>query len=115
VLPLQPAREHAVFVMDGDVTLDHQPLAADTLYYLGTDRTELSLHSTAGARVLLLGGAPFREPVLMWWNFVARTREEIATARTDWEEGRFGEVPYDGPRIAAPPLMRISPPANPAS
>lgn len=115
VLPLRAEREHAVFVMDGDAAIEDQPLAADTLYYLGTDRTELALRSSEGARVLLIGGTPFREPVLMWWNFVARTPEEIATARTDWEEGRFGDVPYDGPRIAAPPLSRISPPANPAS
>ena len=115
VLPLRAEREHAVFLMDGDAGIENEPLAADTLYYLGTDRTELALRSSAGARVLLIGGTPFREPVLMWWNFVARTPEEIAAARTDWEEGRFGEVPYDGPRIPAPPLSRISPPANPAS
>lgn len=114
-MPLHEAREHGVMVMGGDVELEGQPLALNTIYYLGTDRGDLALRSASGARVLLIGGTPFPEPVLMWWNFVARTPDEIATARADWENGRFGDVPYDGPRIAAPPLTRLAAPANPAS
>jgi len=55
---------------------------------------------------VLIGGEPFREPVLMWWNFVARTSEEMARAREDWEvHRRFGEVrAYNGPRLPAPEL-----------
>ena len=43
----------------------------------------------------------------MWWNFVARTTEEIVAAREDWQTGRrFGEVTaYAGPRIEAPPFV----------
>ncbi|MDP9194771.1 MAG: pirin family protein [Acidobacteriota bacterium] len=112
-LPAQADREHALFVLDGDADFEGQPLAINTLYYLGTDRTELTLRSATGARVLLLGGVPFPERILMWWNFVARTPEEMAVARADWEEGRFGNVPYDGPRIPAPSLARLAPP-NPS-
>ena len=52
----------------------------------------------------------------MWWNFVARTPEEIAKARADWEAGlRFGPVKgYDGASLAAPPLARFARP-NPVS
>jgi hypothetical protein len=48
----------------------------------------------------------------MWWNFVARTAEEIAHARSDWQSHqRFGEVAaYDGPRLDAPPLQRFASP-----
>jgi len=48
----------------------------------------------------------------MWWNFVARTPEEIVQARTDWDERRgFGEVAaYDGPRLSAPELARLARP-----
>jgi quercetin 2,3-dioxygenase len=113
-LPARADREHALFVMDGDVEFEDQRLAMNRLYYLGTDRSELALRSATGARVLLLGGVPFAERILMWWNFVARTPEEMAAARAAWEEGRFGNVPYDGPRIPAPPLTRFAPP-NPAS
>ena len=43
----------------------------------------------------------------MWWNFFARTTEEILAAGEDWEAGRrCGEVrAYDGPRLGAPPFV----------
>jgi hypothetical protein len=66
--------------------------------YMGCSR------SAAGARLLLIGGPPFPETILMWWNFVARTPEKIARARTDWEIGdRFGAVrAYRGRRLITP-------------
>jgi quercetin 2,3-dioxygenase len=115
-IPLEPTYEHAVLVMSGDCVLDGENLAERMLYYLGTTRSEVRFSSNAGARVLLIGGPPFPETILMWWNFVARTPEEIAQARTDWEERRrFGEVvAYDGPRLNAPSLARFARP-NPVS
>ena len=86
----------------------------DILYYLGTNREEMTLSSRDGARVLLLGGTPFGETILMWWNFVARTQEEIVRATEDWMKGdRFGRVPgYPGAPMPAPPLRgRVRPPA----
>jgi redox-sensitive bicupin YhaK (pirin superfamily) len=114
--PLRPDREHAVLILDGAAALNGEALQADTLYYLGTRRHELSINSTSGSRVLLVGGRPFDETILMWWNFVARTPEEIRLAREDWEaHRRFGEVPaYKGPRLAAPDLLRLAAP-NPVS
>ena len=60
--------------------------------------------------MLLIGGLPFPEKVLMWWNFVARTPEEIAGAREDWEQRRrFGDVKaYQGSRLNAPSLIRFA-------
>lgn len=115
-LPLDAAFEHALFILEGDAVLEGQPLAVNTLYYLGTERTCIEVRSDAGARFLLLGGPPFPETVLMWWNFAARTPAEIIAARDDWENGeRFGKViRYAGPRIPAPPLGKIARP-NPAS
>ena len=102
--------------MSGDCALDGQPLAERVLYYLGTTRSDACFSSRAGARVLLIGGPPFPETILMWWNFVARTPEEIAQARSDWEgHRRFGDVvAYDGPRLTAPDLARLARP-NPVS
>jgi redox-sensitive bicupin YhaK (pirin superfamily) len=118
VVPLERSFEHAVVVIGGQGTLDGQPLAPDTLYYLGTGRSELCL-DTAGTplRLLLIGGAPFGETILMWWNFVARTTEEIVVAREDWQAGRrFGEVKaYAGDRLEAPPFLARPVRANPAS
>jgi hypothetical protein len=107
-LPLDRGFEHALLVLSGGAALDGRHLEADTLYYLGAGRATLCLEAEgAGARLLLLGGAPFREPVLMWWNFVARTGEELRGARADWEAGRrFGTVAADaGRRLAAPPFV----------
>jgi hypothetical protein len=116
VLPLQRQYEHALLVLSGDCALEGQRLEERVLYYLGTQRSEMSVTSTGGARVLLIGGTPFPETILMWWNFVARTPDEIRDARTDWEaHRRFGEVPaYKGSRIPAPALVRLAQP-NPVS
>ena len=105
-LPLDPSFEHAIMLVGGRVALGDRALEPSTLYYLGTGRDAVTLAVGAGARLALLGGEPFGERILMWWNFVARTPEEIAQARTDWERGdRFGSVPaYAGDRIPAPPL-----------
>jgi redox-sensitive bicupin YhaK (pirin superfamily) len=102
-LPLNQKFEHALLVLSGDVALDGQPLEGETLHYLGLGRDELHLQGR-DARVLLIGGEPFREPILIWWNFVARTKDEMAAARQDWaERRRFGEVTnYRGERIHAP-------------
>jgi redox-sensitive bicupin YhaK (pirin superfamily) len=115
-VPLEAGFEHAVLVLRGDAAIDGQALAADTMYYLGCARSSAELTSRAGARVLLIGGPPFPETILMWWNFVARTPEELTEARAAWEARRhFGEVrAYQGERLAAPPLVRGARP-NPIS
>jgi len=105
-VPLQPGFEYGALVLQGGVLLEDEPLAIGTFLYLGCGRESLRLRASAAARVLLIGGEPFGEEVLLWWNFVARTRVEIEAARSDWEAGRrFGEVRgYPGGRLAAPPL-----------
>jgi redox-sensitive bicupin YhaK (pirin superfamily) len=114
-LPLDLSFEHAALLVTGDLEIDGQSIDSMNLYYLGTNRSSVEFKSRDGCRVLLIGGPPFPEKILMWWNFVARTSEEIAQARSDWQSHqRFGEVRYRGPRLDAPPLKRFAPP-NPAS
>ncbi|MBP1635121.1 MAG: putative pirin-like protein [Acidobacteria bacterium] len=115
-VPLQPGHEHGVLLLGGDGALEGQSLEPGTLYYLGTQRPDVTVESRHGARILLVGGRPFGEAILMWWNFVARTPEEIREARDDWEaRRRFGDVPgYPGARIPAPELARLARP-NPVS
>ncbi|MGE0455093.1 MAG: pirin family protein [Vicinamibacteria bacterium] len=105
--PLEPGFEHALLLMRGDAATDGRELAPDVLYFLGSGRPALRLESREGARAILIGGAPLGETVLMWWNFVARTTDEIAAARADWQAGRrFGEVAaYSGSRLPAPELI----------
>lgn len=115
-LPLDTSFEHAALLMTGDAEIDGQSIDATSLWYLGTSRSSIEFKSNTGCRLLLIGGPPFPEQILMWWNFVARTSEEIAHARSDWQSHqRFGEVKaYRGPRLEAPPVQRFAPP-NPAS
>ena len=114
-LPLDLSFEHAALLVTGDAEIDGQSIDSMSLYYLGTNRSSVEFKSRDGARVLLLGGPPFPDKILMWWNFVARTPEEIAQARSDWQSHqRFGDVKYEGSRLDAPPLRRFAPP-NPAS
>lgn len=70
------------------------------MLYLGIERDYVDVYSAEGARAFLLGGEPFAEEIIMWWNFVARTHEEIVEAREDWENdtARFGHVPGHGSR-----------------
>ena len=105
VLPLEPDFEHAVLVMAGSATADGTELTPGTMLYLGCSRRELRMTSDR-ARLMLLGGEPFAEQIVMWWNFVARSNEEIVAARHEWMSGAaFGDVAgYDGYRLPAPPL-----------
>lgn len=106
LLPLESEFEYAVLVMSGSATVDGAALTPGTMIYLGCSRRDLALASMTGARVLLLGGVPFEEQIVMWWNFVARSNDEIEAAREEWIAGSaFGDVAgYDGYRLPAPDL-----------
>jgi quercetin 2,3-dioxygenase len=108
-LPLDPAFEHGLLVVDGPMSVDGQEVAPGTFAYFAPGRSELGLAPAAGGRGrgLLVGGAPFEEPIIMWWNFVARRKEEMVEARQAWEAGsdRFGPVETGLGRISAPPPL----------
>ncbi|MBM7056732.1 pirin family protein [Streptomyces durocortorensis] len=105
-LPLGPDFEYAVLSMSGEAEVDGVPVLPGSMLYLGCGRTELPLRAVSDASLMLLGGEPFEEELVMFWNFIGRSGDEIAQARKDWEEGsRFGEVQgYDGARLPAPEL-----------
>jgi redox-sensitive bicupin YhaK (pirin superfamily) len=108
-LPLNPKFEYGLLVLDGSLTFEGDTITPGTLIYLGCGRQTLSLSMPKGARVFMIGGEPFEEEILVWWNFVARTREEILQASADWENGtRFGEViGYQGGRLHAPDVLKL--------
>lgn len=104
-LPLEPDFEYAVLTMSGTLEIEDMLLTPGTMLYLGCGRRDLRVASEPGARVLLLGGEPFEEEIVMWWNFVARSGEEIAAARGSWMDGSgFGMVADAGDRTPAPAL-----------
>lgn len=80
------------------------------LLYLGSRRDAIELQCDEDAVLFLLGGEPFEDDIVMWWNFVGRSHEEIVEAREAWEAGapRFGHVPGHGSeRIPAPPMPAV--------
>ena len=112
VVPVEAAHEYALVVLDGAVAVDGHVVAADQLAYLGTGRSEIVVTVTSPVRALLVGGEPFEARPLMWWNFVARDREEIDAAYADWQAGdeRFGDVASSLAAIPAPsPLWQPRP------
>lgn len=106
-VPLHPSHEHAVVVLEGRVAVDGHDVEPGVLAYLGTGHDSLGLDTGGPARAMLLGGAPFEDELVMWWNYVARTRDEVVAAHRAWSAGdvdRFGAVPSPLPRIeTAPP------------
>ncbi|HVC37542.1 MAG TPA: pirin family protein [Gammaproteobacteria bacterium] len=103
-LPLNSMWEHALVIIEGEISLDGKQLVPGALHHLGTQRSGIELGAKNPARAVLIGGAPFGESIIIWWNFVARSAEEIQAAREDWEQHRrFGEVrAYRGARLKAP-------------
>jgi len=103
-LPLDPTFEYAVAVLRSRIRIAGSDVATDQLAYIGMGRDVLDVALGDGSRVLLLGGEPFPEEIVMWWNFVARDRTELADAYTDWqaEDERFGPVGSSLERIDAP-------------
>ncbi len=116
-LPLRPDFEYAMVAMAGAVTVDGTPLEPHSLLYLGDGRdASRVLAGAGGSRFFLVGGEPFTEELVMWWNFVGRTHEDIAQARAAWADGersaRFGTVHgYAGAPLPAPalPTTRLTP------
>ncbi|MFE4798262.1 pirin family protein [Streptomyces sp. NPDC056708] len=109
-LPLDPDFEYAVLSMSGQAEVGGVPVLPGSMLYLGCGRTELPLRADTDAGLMLLGGEPFEEEIVMWWNFIGRSHEDIAQARADWATGaRFGEVHgYEGGRLPAPELPPVA-------
>jgi redox-sensitive bicupin YhaK (pirin superfamily) len=107
-VPLRPDYEYGVLAIDAGLVVDGERLEVSEIAYLGGGREELTLSSSGdSARGLLLGGEPFAEELVMWWNFIGRSHEEIVEFREKWnaEDRQFGRVEgYDGDRLLAPPM-----------
>lgn len=114
MLKLNPKFEYGFMVLEGEASVNGHDLNDDNFLFIEPGLQQIDIQIAANSRVLLLGGEPFESPILLWWNFVGRTQEELAEARQQWVEGhaRFGTIPaYEGPRLEAPVLperMRAS-------
>jgi redox-sensitive bicupin YhaK (pirin superfamily) len=123
--PLDPSEETGILVDRGSIVVDGVAAERAQLIALPAGRDELVIETgDAPVRLLVLGGEPFPEPVVMWWNFVGRDHDEIVEARADWQrqvelerstgaaDGRFGRHPDAWEDVlAAPelPTVRLKP------
>ena len=112
-VPLRPSFEHAVVPVDRQLKVEDALVDLGSLALLPPGYETLRVEERSGsARMLLIGGKPFGVDVKMWWNFVARTIEEITDAWRGWrdhDDDRFGPVSSKLGRVEAP-----SPPWIPA-
>jgi redox-sensitive bicupin YhaK (pirin superfamily) len=116
-IPVNPAFEHGVLVDAGSVAVAGEIATKDQLAYVEPGHSTLTL--TIGdepARLLLLGGTPFEEELVMWWNFIGRSHDEIVAMREQWQndvvhegnpEGIFGHVERSGSTIPAPEMPHV--------
>ena len=113
-LKLNAKFEYAFMALEGTAVIDSHSLDQDNLLVLDAGLEEIEIQLHPNSRILLLGGEPFASPIVLWWNFVARTQEELHIAREQWvnADQRFGFIAeYAGARLEAPSLpdhMRAS-------
>lgn len=112
-VPLQPEFEHAILALSPGLTVENVAIPVGAMLYLGRGRRAVGLSAANAGQALLLGGEPFTEDLVLWWNFVGRSHDDIVAARATWEaehdtgtgHRRFGPVPgYEGPALPAPAL-----------
>jgi redox-sensitive bicupin YhaK (pirin superfamily) len=118
-LAVDPAFEHGVLLDSGPLRVEGAELEQAWLAYLAPGSDEIVLEAgREPVRAVLIGGTPFEEQIIMWWNFIGRTHDEVVEAREQWQaaiagdaEGvaRFGRVSgYDGPPLPAPDLPNVT-------
>ena len=110
-LPVDSTFEHGLLLDSGNLSINGMDVAPDELAFIPAGTAQLTLvAANAPVRAILIGGAPFGESIVMWWNFIGRSHDEIVQYRSDWESGaaRFAEVTgYDGSALPAPALPGI--------
>jgi quercetin 2,3-dioxygenase len=111
-VPVDASYELGVLVDTSSVRVDGKPLATNDLGFIAPGADAIELTADEDARLLVLGGPPFGEKIVMWWNFIGREHDEVVGYRAQWEallaEGdhtRF-DLPEDDPMesLHAPPL-----------
>ena len=113
-LSLDPRFEHGVLAVSGDIRVNGESVAHRHLQYLPTGGDAVTMEADEPTTAFIIGGEPFEEPLVMWWNFIGRTHEDVVVARDDWEaqRERYGHVDgHGGQIIPAPPMppLRLKP------
>lgn len=135
VVELRADFEYGVLPDGGSLSVNGETVAEGDLAYLAPGATQVRL--AAGPRVdperplrvILIGGEPLGEQIVMWWNFIGASHEEVVAARANWQaaigkpdnqglpEGQEADDPgqlgplttpmADEEPIPAPPLPKV--------
>lgn len=109
-LQLEAGMEYGLLTIVDELELEGEHYEADRLMRLGegvlTQTTTIRVSAKKGCRFMLIGGEPLQQKVLLWWNFVADSKEEIKQSIEDWNNHhpRFGKVKTTLKRLVAPEL-----------
>jgi len=102
-LPLDTDFEHGLLVDTGEATVCGTRVPAASMGYLppGTAALRVGAGPDGPVRALLLGGLPLGERIVMWWNFIGRTHEEIVEFRRQWMAGIGAQSAQSGSDASA--------------
>lgn len=85
-LDLDPGFEYGVLLDTGDLTVNGSVVPLDHLAYLPVGQRSVELKAgSSPVRLILIGGEPLGEQIVMWWNFVGRSHEEVVAYRAAWQ------------------------------
>ena len=111
-IEVDPAHEHGLLCDTGLLTVGEVTAKPGELAFhaTGTERITVEAGPDEPARFLVLGGAPFGEQIVMWWNFIGRSHDEVVGFREDWQRERVparrGRMPPRSPARATAPSPR---------
>lgn len=107
-IPLNDGFEYGVLVVNGTVQIDGKEVLPGSLHYQSQGASSMEFQGEA--KLIFLGGTPFDEKILMWWNFIGRTHEEIEVMREQWNQrlNGFNDFPDNvGGCIPAPEMPKV--------
>lgn len=116
-IPTERTFEYGVLIVSGEANVNGNPVRLGQLHYIPAGKESLTITTQTNAKVILLGGEPFKEKIVMWWNFIGRSHDEIVQMREDWQNQspRFPAFQDRiGGRIPAPglPNVKLNPRGN---
>jgi hypothetical protein len=109
-ISLNPKWEHGILLISDHASVASTEMKKHQLLYLPVGSEEISLEGFPGTRIMLIGGELFDEKIVMWWNFIGRSHDEIVKMREAWESdpNRFPSFQNDlGGRIPAPVMPNL--------
>lgn len=116
-LPLDTAFEYGLLLDDGELLIDGEPLTQHALALRAVGTATVMLEARTAVRLLVLGGTPLGEEIVMWWNYIGRSHDEVKQFHEQWlaevagtaSETQFGwPIGDDQPAEVAPPFPALT-------